>query len=118
MKLSMTAAVCLFLLNVFLSAISQVMLKKSALKSYPNKLREYLNPLVVGAYFILFINTIMGVICYRTMPVSLGPALEATAYVYVMIFGVTLFGEKLNFKKIGALGLIIAGILVYSLLPV
>ena len=39
----------LLLLGVFLSAISQVMLKKAALRQYPNKIREYLNPRVIIA---------------------------------------------------------------------
>ena len=46
----------LLLLGVFLSAISQVMLKKAALRQYPNKIREYLNPLVIIAYTI-FVGT-------------------------------------------------------------
>ena len=48
------------------------------------------------------------------MPVSLGPVLETTAYIYITIFGVTIFKEKLNAKKILALALIIAGIAIYA----
>ena len=44
------------LLGVFISAISQVMLKKSAVKKYDSRIKEYLNPLVIFAYFIFFIN--------------------------------------------------------------
>ena len=40
---------CILLAGVFISAISQVMLKKSAMKSYDSKLKEYLNPMVISA---------------------------------------------------------------------
>ena len=39
----------LLLLGVFLSAISQVMLKKAALRQYPNKIREYLKKTLYSA---------------------------------------------------------------------
>ena len=56
--------------------------------------------------------TLCSVIAYRGVPLSLGPVLEATSYIYVTIFGVKIFHEKVNRKKILALALIIAGIVV------
>ena len=47
--------------------------------------------------------------------VSMRPVLEATGYLYVTVFGVTIFHEKMNPKKIAALAMIIVGILVYAL---
>ena len=47
---------CVLLLGVFVSAISQVMLKKSAMKQYDSKIKEYMNPLVIIAY-IMFVGT-------------------------------------------------------------
>ena len=38
------------LIGVFVSAISQVMLKKAALRHYESHIAEYLNPLVICAY--------------------------------------------------------------------
>lgn len=108
--------VCLLLLGTFLASISQVMLKKAALRQYDNKLAEYINPLVVVAYIIFFGTTFLSVFAYRGIPLSMGPVLEATSYIYVTIFGVTIFKEKLNGRKVAALALILAGILVYSLL--
>lgn len=46
----------------------------------------------------------------------MGPVLEATSFIYVTIFGITIFKEKFNKKKALALLLIISGIIVYSLL--
>lgn len=106
----------LLLLGVFLSAISQVMLKKAALRQYSSKLREYLNPLVIVAYTIFVGTTFLSIYAYKGIPLSMGPVLEATSYIYVTVFGVTIFKEKLNKRKLGGLALIIAGIIVYSLL--
>lgn len=106
----------LLLLGVFLSAISQVMLKKAALRQYSSKLREYLNPLVIVAYTIFVGTTFLSIYAYKGIPLSMGPVLEATSYIYVTIFGVTIFKEKLNKRKLVGLALIIAGIIIYSLL--
>lgn len=106
----------ILLLGVFISAISQVMLKKAALKTYPSRIREYLNPLVIFAYVLFVGTTFLSIFSYRVIPLSMGPILEATSYIYVMAFGVTLFKEKINRKKLIALILIIGGIAVYALL--
>lgn len=106
---------CVLLLGVFVSAISQVMLKKSALKQYDSKIKEYMNPLVIIAYIMFVGTTFLSIISYKGIPLSMGPILEATSYIYVTFFGVKIFGEKLNLRKVVALGLIIFGIIVYAL---
>lgn len=104
----------ILLLGVFISAVSQVMLKKAALKKYDNPLKEYLNPLVIFAYVLFVGTTFLSILAYRGIPLSLGPVLEATSYIYVTVFGVRIFREKINKKKVIALVLIIAGVLVSS----
>lgn len=106
---------CILLFGVFISAISQVMLKKAAQKTYSSPIKEYLNPLVIFAYVIFVGTTFLSIIAYKGIPLSLGPVLEATSYIYVTIFGVKIFGEKINRKKIMALGIIIVGIIIYAL---
>ncbi len=103
------------LVGVFVSAISQVMLKKAALKKYDNVVKEYLNPLVIFAYVLFVGTTFLSILAYRGIPLSMGPILEATSYIYVTIFGVRIFGEKINKKKIMSLSLIVMGIIIYSL---
>ena len=106
----------ILLFGVFISAISQVMLKKAAMKHYDSPVQEYMNPLVIFAYVLFVGTTFLSIIAYRGIPLSMGPLLEATSYIYITIFGVCIFKEKLNPKKIVALLLIVGGILVYSLL--
>lgn len=106
------ALVALF--GVFVSAISQVMLKKSALKTYSSHIREYLNPLVVFAYTLFVAATLLSTLAFRVIPLSMGPILDATGYIYVTVFGVLLFREHLNRRKVLALALILVGIVIYS----
>ena len=44
----------ILLFGVFISALSQVILKKAANKTYDSRIKEYANPQVIIAYFIFF----------------------------------------------------------------
>lgn len=112
----MTQYVCILLLGTFLASVSQVMLKKATLRVYETKWKEYLNPLVICAYIIFFVTTLLSIYAYKRIPLSMGPMLEATSYIYVTIFGVAIFKENLNPQKLLALVLIVGGILLYSLI--
>ena len=85
------------------------------MKKHDSVIKEYLNPLVIFAYVLFVGTTFLSIIAYRGIPLSMGPILEATSYIYVTIFGVTIFKEKINLQKIIALGLIIGGIVVYAI---
>ena len=114
--MSRTFTYALFaLFGVFISGISQVLLTKSAGRQYSSAIREYLNPLVIVAYAMFFGATLLSVYAYKGIPLSMGPILDATGYIYVTIFGITIFHEKLNARRVLALALIILGIVVYSL---
>lgn len=111
----MIAYAGVYLFGVFISAISQVLLKKEALKEHGSVIREYLNPSVIFAYALFFSATLMSVFAYKMIPLSLGPILEATSYIYVVAFGALFFKEKITKKKVAALMLIVSGICVYSI---
>lgn len=115
MDVTVLAFAGLNLLGVFISAVSQVMLKKSASTEHSSVVREYLNPLVIFAYALFVGSTLLSVIAYRGIPLSMGPILDATGYLWVTLFGVTLFHERLGGRRTLALALIIGGIVVYAL---
>ena len=106
----------LMLLGVFISSVAQVLLKKAAQKQYDSVVKEYLNIQVITAYAIFFAATFLSIFAYRVVPLSMGAILEATGYIYVTVFSVTIFHEKIGKEKIVALAMIIAGIIVYSCL--
>ncbi len=103
------------LLGVFVSSVSQVMLKKSAMKTHDSAIREYLNPLVIAAYALFLGTTVISTLAYRVIPLSMGPILDATGYIYVTIFGIAVFRERMSARKFGALAVILLGIVVYSM---
>lgn len=107
--------VAIMLIGVFIAAAAQVLLKKSSQIKYSSKIREYLNVRVILAYTIMVISSLMSVFAYKKVPLSMGTILGSTSYLYVAAFGVMVFHEKLNFKKILGLVLIVAGVIVYSI---
>jgi len=107
--------IILFLGAVFISSVSQIMLKKSANKSYENKLKEYMNPWVIIAYGLFFGATLVTVVAYKYVPLSLGPILESSGYFFVTILGMIFLKEKVGKKKALGLLIILAGIVIFNL---
>lgn len=108
--------IIIFLTSVFISSISQIVLKKSANKKYDSKIKEYLNPMVIGSYIVFFTATLLTIFAYKGIPLSFGPILESTGYVYITVLGFLFLKEKISLKKLIGNILIIAGILVFNLL--
>lgn len=105
----------IYLGAVFIAALSQVLLKKAAMRPRRSVVEEYLNPQVIFAYGLFFLATLIDVIAYRKIPLSLGPILEASAYLYMLIFGAVFFGERITRRKLLALALILGGIVLFTL---
>ena len=107
--------IIIFLFSVFISSVSQIILKTSANEKYDSIIKEYLNPKVIIAYGLFFGSTLLTTLAYRQVPLSLGPVIECTGYVYVAVLGAAVLKEKFSKRKILGNILIIAGILVYAL---
>lgn len=105
----------IFLFGVFISSISQIILKKSAQIEYGSKIKEYLNPRVIFAYTVFFGATLCSVLAYTKIPLSLGPVLESAGYIFVAILSRLFLKEKISKKKMLGLTVIIIGIIIYSL---
>ena len=105
----------IYLSGVFISAIAQIILKKSAGKEYESKIREYLNPYVIIAYAIFFGATFCTIYAYKGVPLSFGPILAASEYVFVAVLSKLFLKENINLKKFIGLSVIIAGIIIYTL---
>lgn len=105
----------IFLVSVFVSSVSQVVLKTSAKKEYQDRLHEYMNPRVIIAYGMFFLSTIAGVVAYRGVPLSLGAVLESTGYIWVTVLGFLFLKERLNKKKVLGICCILVGIIVFNL---
>ena len=107
---------CLVLVaGVFISSVSQVLLKKSSQKIYSSFVREYINPFVISAYMMFFVATFMSIYAYKAVPLSYGPMLESSGYVFITVLGAVFLKEKVSIKKIISLAVIVTGMIVYSL---
>ena len=102
----------IYVFSVFISSVSQIILKKSADRKYDSKLKEYLNPLVIIAYGIFFLATLVTIYAYKGIPLSLGPILETTGYLWVSLLGYFILKEKISRRKILGLAVVIIGIVI------
>lgn len=104
-----------YILGVIISSIAQILLKKSADIERESKLKEYLNFKTIFAYVIFFGATLCTVLAYKYIPLSMGPILETSQYIFITIFSYFLLKEKISKNKIIGLATIIIGILIFSL---
>ena len=104
----------MYLFSVLVASLSQVILKKSAVIHYESRIREYLNPYVITAYFFLLSSSLLTTFSYRGVPLTMGPVLESTGYIYVGILGMIILKEKLSRRKIIGNLLIVGGIFIYA----
>lgn len=105
----------IFVAGVFISSISQIILKKSADIEYPNKIREYLNVRVIFSYIIFFGATLCSILAYTKIPLSLGPILESSGYIFVAVMSRLFLKEKITKQKMLGLSIIIIGIIIYAI---
>ncbi|MCR4807319.1 MAG: EamA family transporter [Lachnospiraceae bacterium] len=107
--------VFIYVFSVFISAVSQILLKSSANIKYDNPIKEYLNPRVIIAYAIFFLATLVTIYAYKGIPLSLGPILETTGYLWVSLLGYFILKEKISRRKMAGLVVVIVGIVVSCL---
>lgn len=105
----------IYILGVIVSAVAQILLKKSADVKRENKLKEYLNFKTIFAYGIFFAATLCTVIAYKYVPLSMGPVLGTTEYIFVAILSYWLLKEKVSKRKLIGLISIILGVLIFSI---
>ncbi len=104
-----------YVLAVFVSSLSQILLKKSAEEEHKDFLAEYLDLRVIVAYGLFFGATLITVFALKYVPVSLGTVLESSGYLFVTILGVLFLKEKVSKRKVLGLVIIVAGIAIYAI---
>ena len=108
-------SVCVLLFSVFISSVSQILLKKAANRTYETPLKEYLNPLVVGAYWLFFCSVILTMLALKYVPLSMSPILESTGYIFVSVMGYIFLKERFTRRKLCGFALILAGVIIFNL---
>lgn len=95
------------------ASISQVLLKKSALRPHISWLREYMNIQVISAYLLLLLSTILTILAFRGITYKNGIMIDATGYLFIMVLSFLFFKEKITRKKLIGNVLIVIGLIVY-----
>ncbi len=105
--------ICIYIVSVFISSVSQILLKISSNKEYDNLIKEYLNPLVIVAYGIFFCSSILTIVAYRAVPLSMGPVIESLGYIFVTAMGYLWLKETVSRRKILGIAFILLGIIIF-----
>lgn len=105
----------MLLLSVLVASFSQILLKKSALKTYDSFIREYLNVYVIAGYGLLVLSTLLTIYGFSGLDYKNGPIIESLGYLFVMILGWLFLGERITKKKMLGNLCIILGIVIFYL---
>ena len=108
-------SVCLLIFSVFISSVSQILLKKAANRTYESTIKEYMNPLVIGAYGMFFCSVILTMLALRYVPLSMSPILESTGYIFVLVMGYFFLKERFTRRKLLGFALILVGVIIFNL---
>ena len=101
--------------SVFISSISQIILKKSTMKEHKNTLGEYLNSYVIIAYAIFFSSTLITIYALKYVPLSMAPIIESTGYIFILVLSRIFLNEKISKKKFFGIITILVGICIFSI---
>ena len=99
--------------GVLISSVAQFLLKKSAIVKHESKIKEYMNIRTITAYSIFFMATLITVFSYKELPLSIGPLLGATEYIFIIIISKCFLKEKINTRKSIGIALVLLGIVIY-----
>lgn len=105
----------IYIFGVIVSSFAQILLKKSALIKRDSKIKEYLNFKTLFAYFMFFSATLCTLFAYKYIPLSMGPILGATEYIFIAILSYLFIKEKISKKKFLGLLIIVFGVFIYSI---
>ena len=107
--------IIVWIISVLISSIAQVMLKAEANKPHESRLKEYLNPMVIGAYGIFFLSTFLTMYALKYVPLTYSPIIEPLSYIFVPVIGVLVLKEKLSRRRVLGIVIMLAGIVIFSM---
>ncbi|MCD8154684.1 MAG: DMT family transporter [Clostridiales bacterium] len=105
----------LMFLGTFFTAISQILLKQSANRTWKNTLSEYLNWRVILAYTIFFGVLLLNTYAYTKVDMKYGSIIDTCSYIFVMILSVGILKERISRGKLIGNLVILTGIFLYTL---
>ena len=101
--------------GTFFTAISQILLKQSADKTYTHPLLEYLNWRVILSYMIFAAVLLLTTYAFTKVEMKYGAVIDTCSYFFVMILSWIILKEKITKKRIIGNLLIMSGVFIYTL---
>lgn len=112
----MAKYMAIMIAGVVIASFSQILLKKSAQKNADTGfIKQYLNKHVIGGYALLFVSMLLAMWAYTVLPLKYGAVIESLAYAFVMVLSAIFFKERITARKLIGTGLIIFGVIFFSL---
>lgn len=111
----MNKYILILVLSVIVASFSQVLLKKSAQKTYDSTLKEYMNPYVIIGYGMMVVSTVLTILAYRGLAYKNGPIIESIGYILIMFLSYFFFNEKITVRKVIGNILVLIGIGIFYL---
>lgn len=105
----------LLIFGTFIAALSQLLLKTSALKEYSSVIKQYLNMRVIAGYAVMFASMIASLIAFRVLPFGYAPVADAASLIFTVSLSAVVLKEKLTLKKTAGIAVIITGIIIIAL---
>lgn len=103
---------CVF--SVLLAAGAQMLLKQGTKKEYSSFWRQYINPWVIGGYAIMGGTLLLNVFCMsRGVLVKELGGIESLSYLFVPCLSWLFFKERITWRKVGAIVVIMLGVVVF-----
>lgn len=104
----------LVILSVFLAACAQMLLKQGARQQYAKWWQQYMNAWVIGGYMIMFGTMVLNIFAMsRGVQIKELSIIESMSYMFVPALSFLIFKEKLTWRKIFAIAIIITGVIVF-----
>lgn len=102
------------ILSVFLAACAQMLLKEGARQQYDAWWRQYINGWVIGGYAIMFATMMMNIFAMsRGVEVKEVSIIESMSYLFVPMLSFVIFKERLTWRRVCAIAIIIVGVVVF-----
>ena len=104
------------ILSVLIASFAQMLLKKGAALPHESFIGEYLNHWVIGGYVLLGLSLVANIFAMsRGVQVKEVSILESLSYLFVPALSYICFKERISWRKIGSILVIIVGICFFFL---
>ena len=104
--------VSLKLLACLLTAFSQILLKRSAVKKHSSFLKEYMNINVFVAYSIFFGVVFLNIYVLSVLELKIAAILNTSTYFFTGLLSYLILHEKISLQSIAGMLIIASGIFI------